>query len=122
MNSIFSRDNLPRIEEGVYAISVDYKESKERNWDSLFIDRDFAVYFDSFGAEYIHQDVLNKIKEKSITQNKIRVKFDNSSMCGLYWIAFIEYKIAGKCFSDYTNLFSPIDCKKDDKIICKYLK
>ena len=30
--------------------------------------------------------------------------------------------IAGKAFLDYTNLFSPNDWKKNDKIIYKYLK
>ena len=33
-----------------------------------FIDRNAAVYFDSFGIEYIPQDVINNIKDKSITQ------------------------------------------------------
>ena len=28
----------------------------------IFIDRNTAVYFDSFGIEYIPHDVLNKIK------------------------------------------------------------
>ena len=36
---------------------------------SLFIDRNAAVYFGSFGIEYILQEVLNKIKDKSITQH-----------------------------------------------------
>ena len=37
-------------------------------------------------------------------------------------IAFIEYMVVGKIFLDYTNLFSPNDYKKNDKIIYKYLK
>ena len=32
------------------------------NWVSLFIDRNAAVYFDSFGTEYMSQDVLKKSK------------------------------------------------------------
>ena len=43
-------------------------------------------------------------------------------MCGFYCIAFIEYMLAGKTLLDYTNLFSPYDYKKNDKIICKWLK
>ena len=30
-------------------------------------------------------------------------------MCGSYFIAFIEYMLAGKTLLDYTNLFCPID-------------
>ena len=43
-------------------------------------------------------------------------------MCGVYCIPFIEYMVARKTLLDYTNLFSPIDYKKNDTIIYKYLK
>ena len=36
--------------------------------------------------------------------------------------AFIEYTLAGKTFLDYTNLLSPNDDEKNDKIIYKYFK
>ena len=44
---------------------------------------------------------------------------NESIMCGFYCIAFIEY--AGKTLLDYSNLFSPNDYKKNDKIIYQYL-
>ena len=37
-------------------------------------------------------------------------------MCGFYCSAFIEYMLAGKTLLDYTNLFSPNDYNKNDKI------
>ena len=43
-------------------------------------------------------------------------------MCGFYSIAFIEYMVAGKTLLDYTNLFPPNNCKKNDKIIYKYFQ
>ena len=69
-----------------------------------------AVYFDSFGIQYIPQDVLNKIKDKSITCNIFRIQSDDSIICGFYYIAFIEYMFGGKTWLDYTNLFSTYDC------------
>ena len=36
------------------------KESKATQWISLFIGRNTAVYFDSYGIEYIPLEVLNK--------------------------------------------------------------
>ena len=45
-----------------------------------------------------------------------------SIMHGFYYIGFIEYMFAGKSLLDYTNLFSPNDYKKNDKIIYKYFK
>ena len=40
----------------------------------------------------------------------------------LFCIAFIEYMLAWKTLSDYTNLFTPNDYKKNDKIIICTLK
>ena len=39
----------------------------------LFIERNTDVYFDSFGMEYIPQEVLDKIKYKSIIQKILTI-------------------------------------------------
>ena len=75
------------------------------------------MYFDSFEIEYIPQEVLNKVKDKSITYNIFRIQLDDSIMCRFYCTAFTEYMIAGKALLDYTNLFSPNVYNKNDKII-----
>ena len=115
--AFFSRNNLPRIKDGVYVIDLDDKNSKGTHWLPLFIDRNTTVYFDSFGIEYIPQEVLNKIRDKSITPNIFRIQGNESIMCGFYCIAFIEYTLSGKTLLDYTNLFSPNNCKKNSKTI-----
>ena len=97
-------------------------ERKGTHWPSLFIDKNTAVYFASFGIDYTPQEVLNKIKDKSITNNIFRKKDNESIMCGFYCIAFIEYMLAGKTLLNYTNLFSPNNYKKNDKVIYKFLK
>ena len=38
-------------------------------------------------------------------------------MCGYFCIKFIDYMFDEKTLIDYTNLFSPHDFKKNDKII-----
>ena len=86
----------------------------------LFIDRNLAVFLDSVGIQYIPPEVLNKIK--SITYNIFRIQDNESIMCGFYRIAFKEYMLAGKTLLDYTNLFSPDDYKKNEKVIHKYFK
>ena len=50
------------------------------------------------------------------------IKNNESIMCGFYCISFIEYMLSGEILLDYTNLFSPNDYKKNDKIIYKYFK
>ena len=103
-------------------INLDDKNSKGTHCVSLFIDRNTAVYLDSFGIEYIPQEVLNKIKDKSITHNIFRIQDDESIMCGFYCIAFIGYMLAGKTLLDFTNFFFPNDYEKHDKVIYKYFK
>ena len=44
----------------------------------------------------ISQEVLNNIKDKSITHNIIRIQYNDSIMCRFYCITFIEYMLARK--------------------------
>ena len=106
----------------MHAINLDDKSRKRTHWVSLFINTDFVIYFDSFGIEYIPQEVLKKIKENSITHNVFRIQDNESIMCELHIMAFIEYKLSGKTLLDYTHLFSPNSYKKNAKIIYKYFK
>ena len=114
---------MARIKSGAYAINFDNKQSKGMHWVSLFIDRHTAEYFDSFGIEYIPgieyilQEILSKIKDKSITHNIFRIQDDNSIMYEFYRIDFIEYMISGNTLLVYTNLFPSNDYKNNDKII-----
>ena len=110
------------MNDGLYVTNLDDKNSKRSHWVSLFIDRNLAVYFDFFGIEYIPQNILNKIRYKSITRNIFRIQDNEFFMCGIYGIVFIEYMLAEKCLLDYTNLFSPNGHKKNDKIIYQYFK
>ena len=91
-----------------------------------FVKKNEIVYFDSFGVEYIPEEIKEFIKEfpgnKNIKTNIFRVQEDNSIMCGYFCIGFIDFMLAGKKLTDYTNLFSPHDFKKNDDIILSYFK
>ena len=55
-------------------LNLDGKQSKGTHWGSSFDDKNTAVHFDSFGIEYIpQQEVLSKIKDKSIIRNLYRI-------------------------------------------------
>ena len=43
-------------------------------------------------------------------------------MCGYFCIGFIDFMLAGKKLTDYTNLFSSYDFNKNDLIIICYFK
>ena len=41
-------------------------------------------------------------------------------MCSYFCIGFIDYMFKGKSLTDYTNVFSPNNFKKNNDIILKY--
>ena len=97
-NGVFSRNNLPlKIKDGAYVINLD---------------------------EYA--DVPKKIEEfignKNVKANIFRVQANDSVMCGYFCRGFIDFMLAGKKLTDYTNLYSPHDFKKKDSIILSYVK
>ena len=49
-----------------------------------------------FRIENIPQEVLNKIKDRSITHNIFRIQDNEYIMCGCCCVAFIEYMLTRK--------------------------
>ena len=43
-------------------------------------------------------------------------------VCGYFCIKFIDFMLKGKSLLDNTNLFSPDDYEKHDKIILKHFQ
>ena len=41
-------------------------------------------------------------------------------MCAYFCIGFIDYMLSGETSTEYTNLFSPNNHKKNDDIILNY--
>ena len=62
------------------------------------------------------------IGNKNIITNTYRIQAYNTVMCGYFYIGFIEFMLEGKSLLDYTNLFSPNEYEKNDKIILKYFQ
>ena len=64
-------------------ITIDDKKVKGHTGFLLFIDRNTAVCFNSFLIEYISQEILNKIKNKSFSHK-------NRSFCFVILIYFLQ--------------------------------
>ena len=75
-----------------------------------------------YSFEIYPSRITKKVRDKSITYNIFRIQDNDALMCRMYCIAFIWYMLAGKTLSNYTNLFSPNDYKKNVKIVYKYFK
>ena len=122
-NGVFSRNNLPKkIKDGAYVINLDEYADVDTHWTALFCNRNEIVYFDSFGVEHVPEEIKEFIWNKDIKANIFRVQANDSVMCGYFCIGFIDFMLAGKKLTDYTNLFSPHDFKKNDDIILSYFQ
>ena len=75
-----------------------------------------------FGVEHIPEEIKNFIVNKNITTTLFRVEGYNSIMYGYFCIEFIDFMLKGKCLLEYTNLFSHVEYKNNDKIILKHFQ
>ena len=121
-NGVSSRNNLPRKKVGAYVINLHNKKVKEHIGIHYLLTEIQLYILILLNFEYIPQEILNKIKGKSIPHNIFRIQDNDFIMCGFYCTAFIKYMLAGKTLSDYTNIFSPNNYKKNGKITYKYFK
>ena len=88
-----------------------------------------VIYFDSFGVEHIPKEIRafiinnnnnNNNNSKNIITNIFRIQAYDSIMCGYFCIGFIGFMLAEKTLTEYTNLFSPNNFKKNDIMILNY--
>ena len=72
--------------------------------------------------KFIRSKELGHVVRNEIKSNIFRIQAYDSIMCGYFCIEFINYMLKGKTLLDYTNLFSPNDYKKNDRIIKRIFK
>ena len=122
LNGVFSRDNLPNsIKNCAYVINLDEYHDIGTHWVALYVNNKTITYFDSFGVEHIPKEIMKFIvRKKKIIRNIYRIQAYDSIMCGYFCIEFINFMFNGESLTDYANLFSPNDLKKNDDIILKY--
>ena len=119
-NSVYSRDKLEKIQDGAYIINLDEYSDIGTNWVVLYVQSNDVTYFDSFGVEHVSKEIRTFISNKNIKTNIFRIQAYDSIMCGYFCIGFIDFMLAGKTLTDFTNLFSPNNFKRNDDINLKY--
>ena len=120
-DGVFSRDNLgSTVKNGAYVINLDEYPDIVTHWVALYVYNKTVTYFDSFGVEHIPKEIMKFIASKKIITDIYRIQAYDSIMCDYFCIGFINFMFNGKSLTDYTNLFSPSDLKKNDDIILKY--
>ena len=108
--------------DGTYVIKFDEYADVGTHWVALFCKRSEIVYFDSFGIEYVPEEVKGFIENKNIKAKNFRVEANNSIVCGDFCIGFIDFMLASKKLTDFTNMFSAYGFEKNDGVILTYFK
>ena len=119
-NDVYSRDNLPKINDGAYVIYLHEYSNIGTHWIPLFVLNNDVSYFDSFGVEHFPKKFKTFISNKNIKTNIFRIQAYGSITCGYFCIGFIDFLLAGKTLTDFTNVFSPKIFKKNDGMILNY--
>ena len=122
-NGTYFRDDLwNKIKDGAYVINLDEYSDIGTDWIAFYVKNNAITYFDSFGVEDIPTEIKKFIGNKNIKTNIFRIQAYDSIMCRYFCIGFINFTLAGKKLTDYINLFSPNNFKKNDDIILSYFK
>ena len=79
-----------------------------------------VTYFDSFGVEHIPKEIKKFVNDKTIIANIFRIQAYVSVMRGFFCIGFIDFMFKGNDLTDFTNLFSSNNFKKNDDITLNY--
>ena len=119
-NGVYSRDNLPKLEDETYVTNLNDYTDIGSHWVALYLQNNGVTYFDSFGVEHIPKEIKTFVGNTNIETNIFRIQASDSIMCGYFCIGFIDFMFAGKTLTEFTNLFSPNNFKKNDDIILNY--
>ena len=65
-NDVYSRDNLPKIKDGAYAINLDEYSDTGTHGVALWKNNNNVTYFDSFGVGHIPKENKEFINNKNI--------------------------------------------------------
>ena len=115
-NGVYSRDK-----DEAYVINLDEYSDIGTHWVALYVQNNNVTYFDSFGVEHISKEIRAFIDRfLSIATNIFRIQAYGSIMYGYFCIGFIDFMLAGKTLTEFTNLSSPSNFKKTDNIILNY--
>ena len=109
------------MKNGANVINFDEYSDIGIHWIALYALNNSVTYFDSFDVEHIPKEIKIFIDNSIVVTNIFRIQAYDSVMFEYFCIGFIDFILAGKTSTDFTNLFSPNIFKTNDDIILNYL-
>ena len=103
-------DNLSKIRDGAFVINLDEYFDIGTHCIALYVQKWCYLFW--FGVELIPKEIKTFIGNKNIKTSIFRIQAYGSIMCGYFSIGFIDFMLARKTLTDFTNLFLPNNFKK----------
>jgi hypothetical protein len=131
--AITMKDELPeKVEDGCYIINLQSStDGQGTHWLSLFIHKNNAYYFDSYGAPP-SVEIMKFVKKRKgchMYYNNFIIQDLKSQNCGWYALAFLLWCYSYVLFSkDMKNMFNEFvksfvdDTKENDKILKEFFE
>ena len=93
-NGVYSRDNLPKLEDETYVINLNDYTDIGSHWVALYLQNNDVTYFDSFGVEHIPKEIKTFVGDKNVktySKSIFRIQAYDSIMCVCFCIGFIDF-------------------------------
>ena len=102
---------MPKIKDGAYVKNIDEYKSVETHCIVLYVKEKLK-----------RRETKKFTRNKNIKTNIYSIQAKDSRMCGYFCTGYIGFMLKRKTLLDYTNLISPNEYEKNDKIILKYFQ
>ena len=93
-NGVYSRDNLPKLEDETYVTNLNDYTDIGSHWVALYLQNNGVTYFDSFGVEHIPKEIKTFVGDKNVktySKSIFRIQAYDSIMCVCFCIGFIDF-------------------------------
>ena len=129
--NVVSKDKLKysKYNPAGYIINLDDSDKGGSHWVGLYINKNDACYFDSFGEEP-PLSVIKYCRNKNLIFSHYQIQHLNQIACGYYCLAFLHFMNFNKSNNNninykLTNFIKPFDLNdmtKNDNILQNYFK
>ena len=106
LDGVYLRNNLPKIKDGAYLTKLDKNKSMGTHWIAWYVHADNITYYDSFGVEYVPEEIKKFIDNRNIIGNICRIQAYISIRRGYFCVWFIDFMSNKKSIRFYQFIFS----------------
>ena len=105
-NWVYSRDNLPKkMKDGPYVINLDEYSDIGTHWIALYVPNNDVTFLVVLECNIFQKKLKTFARNKNMKTKILRIQAYDSIMCGYFSIVFINFILARKTLTDFTNIF-----------------